>query len=245
MTNNRIGRIPFWAALFDIDQTMLNLSEMYDRHYARTFQIVFGIDARLSDIQYSGKTTPNIFREVCTKHGLEADFVESKLPSALEYVVELTRNTLHKLDGDGMEAHILPGVEPLLVELRRFGVTLGILSGNPPELGHLVLQEAALHSYFSLFTFGTEAGSRPELARLGLNKLRERLGSLSPRSVLVVGDSPGDIEAAHSIGAVSVAVATGSYSIPQLRPYSPGLLFPSLADTQGILRALSLFPDEG
>ena len=40
---------------------------------------------------------------------------------------------------------------------------------------------------------------------------------LDPRQVLVVGDTPHDVEAAHGAGAVAVGVATGRFDAEALR----------------------------
>ena len=41
--------------------------------------------------------------------------------------------------------------------------------------------------------------------------------SIERSTIVVVGDTPRDVEAAKAVGAVSVAVATGDYSVDQLR----------------------------
>jgi phosphoglycolate phosphatase-like HAD superfamily hydrolase len=46
-------------------------------------------------------------------------------------------------------------------------------------------------------------------------------GSLDSGEVLVIGDTPRDIECAKAINARSLAVATGKYSAAQLRQESP------------------------
>jgi phosphoglycolate phosphatase-like HAD superfamily hydrolase len=40
---------------------------------------------------------------------------------------------------------------------------------------------------------------------------------LRASEVAVVGDTPRDVDAARAVGALSVAVATGAYSVEQLR----------------------------
>lgn len=226
------------AVLFDIDQTMLNLFEFHKASYAQMFQDVFGIQASISDIAFSGKTTPNILREVCRKYSLTSDFVEERLARGCDYITEASRHKLIAL-GDGIRQYILPGVRALLNELQKADITLGVLSGNPPALGHFVLEQAQLHSYFRLFTFGTEAESRSELARLSLNKLRALVGpQLTPEQVVIIGDSVIDIQAALEVGALSLAVATGFHSCNELAACNPHWLFPDLTDTDLLVATL-------
>jgi phosphoglycolate phosphatase-like HAD superfamily hydrolase len=40
---------------------------------------------------------------------------------------------------------------------------------------------------------------------------------IDPATIMVVGDTPRDIAAARAVGAISVCVATGDYTVDQLR----------------------------
>ena len=51
---------------------------------------------------------------------------------------------------------------------------------------------------------------------------------MSPARVLVVGDTPRDIEAAHSAGAIGVGVATGKYDVDALRAAGADYVLPTL-----------------
>jgi phosphoglycolate phosphatase len=210
------------AVLFDIDNTLVNLFELHEQSYASTFQTIFGISAQIGDIRFSGKTTPNIFREVCLLHSLERAYIESRINSACEYLAELTRVKLENL-GNKVAQYILPGAVEVLETLRSQKVTLGVLSGNPTTLGNLVLGVTNLKPYFNLTTFGDEAETRPELARLSLTKL-QTITKVPAREVMIVGDAVADVEAAQAIGAISVAVATGFHSLEELAKADPDYL---------------------
>ncbi len=65
---------------------------------------------------------------------------------------------------------------------------------------------------FSFGGFGSDSGDRIELTRRAIERGSVLLGEpLDPRQVLVVGDTPHDVEAAHGAGAVAVGVATGHF----------------------------------
>jgi phosphoglycolate phosphatase len=59
-----------------------------------------------------------------------------------------------------------------------------------------------------------------------------------PADVLVVGDTPNDIECARVAGATPVAVATGGYSADQLREAGAEIVFKDLSDTDAFLKLL-------
>ena len=53
---------------------------------------------------------------------------------------------------------------------------------------------------------------------MAIQRAGEILGkTLDPRDAQVVGDTPLDVKAAHDTGAVGVAVATGHFTVAQLK----------------------------
>jgi phosphoglycolate phosphatase-like HAD superfamily hydrolase len=57
--------------------------------------------------------------------------------------------------------------------------------------------------------------------------------------MVIIGDTPLDIDCAHACGAVAVAVATGHHSAEELATCSPDLLFPDFSDVNATLLALT------
>jgi phosphoglycolate phosphatase len=56
------------------------------------------------------------------------------------------------------------------------------------------------------------------LTRVAITRAGRLVGmEIDPANVLVVGDTPKDVDAARGAGAVSVAVASGHYSAEELR----------------------------
>jgi phosphoglycolate phosphatase-like HAD superfamily hydrolase len=56
--------------------------------------------------------------------------------------------------------------------------------------------------------------------------------------VVVIGDTPHDVDCARACGAVAVAVATGQYPREALLADRPDHFFEDLSDTDRVLRAL-------
>ena len=80
----------------------------------------------------------------------------------------------------------------------------------------------------------------PRIARTALAQARQILGTVSPEQVYVIGDTPHDVACGKAIGARAVAVATGGYTLEQLRATKPWWLLPSLPDPDQFLARLGL-----
>jgi ribonucleotide monophosphatase NagD (HAD superfamily) len=61
--------------------------------------------------------------------------------------------------------------------------------------------------------------------------------------MFVIGDTPHDIECANAIGVRTIAVATGGYSVDELREHHPWQLFDTLPPPDVFMRLVGL--DEG
>jgi phosphoglycolate phosphatase len=59
-------------------------------------------------------------------------------------------------------------------------------------------------------------------------ELAHRSGTVARDRVFVIGDTPHDIECANAIGAKTIAVATGGYTVAELAPHQPWRLFEEL-----------------
>ena len=93
-------------------------------------------------------------------------------------------------------------------------MALALLTGNFIEGARIKLEYFDLWKYFPCGAFGGDAHNRNDLVPIAV---RARASAASPtssrRDVIVVGDTPNDVECALVAGATPVAVATGSYTV--------------------------------
>ena len=62
----------------------------------------------------------------------------------------------------------------------------------------------------------------------------ERIGGgCAPEEILVIGDTPHDVSSALDNGLTAVGVATGNYTVDQLRDSGAQMVFQDFADWQG------------
>lgn len=113
---------------------------------------------------------------------------------------------------------VLAGVPECLAKLRADGVLLGLTTGGLEAAAHIKLARAELNEFFTFGGYGSDSADRAELTRRGIERASEILKHpLARTEVDVVGDTPLDIKAAHDADATAIGVASGSYSVDQLR----------------------------
>jgi phosphoglycolate phosphatase-like HAD superfamily hydrolase len=107
---------------------------------------------------------------------------------------------------------------------------MGLLTGNIRLGAQIKLSHYQLWHNFRTGGFGDDHEDRNQLAVIARDRGAELLGRnlLGGDEILVIGDTPRDIECGRTIGARTLAVATGSYSLEQLRKDSPDWLVENL-----------------
>jgi phosphoglycolate phosphatase-like HAD superfamily hydrolase len=79
--------------------------------------------------------------------------------------------------------------------------------------------------------YGSDSTDRAELTRCAIERAGRILGQrLDPQRILVVGDTPKDIEAATAVRAIAVGVASGNYGEADLREAGADYVLASLRE---------------
>src|SRR5439155_27213126 len=117
---------------------------------------------------------------------------------------------------------------PRLVEE---GYLLGLTTGGVEAAAHIKLARADLNRYFTFGGYGSDSTDWTELTRTAIDRAGTILGKpLDPGRVLVVGDTPLDIAAAHGAGAVGVGIASGHYGKKELEEAGADYVLGSLRE---------------
>ena len=123
---------------------------------------------------------------------------------------------------------VLPNVREILERLRsRADVRSYLLTGNTRGGARAKLTHYNLTEFFPDGAFAEDAGDRSSIARRAL-ELAKRAAPIAEDRVFVIGDTPHDIECANAIGARTIAVATGGYTLDELQAHQPWRAFAEL-----------------
>ena len=128
----------------------------------------------------------------------------------------------------------------MLERLTTEAVVLGLLTGNLARGADLKLRSADLDpGRFVVGAFGSDSPRRPDLPAIAARRA-ERLFGHRPQGdmVVIIGDTPADVECGAGIGARAIAVATGSFSVEALAAQRPYAVFADLTDTDRVLDAI-------
>ena len=222
--------------LFDIDGTLIKTGRAGLRGMNAAFQRLHGRADALDGISFAGRTDRAIVSDIFRAHGIEAgDGVMDELREA--YLVHLAEEITKPVP----DCEVLPGVEASLeaLDLRK-EVGVGLLTGNYRRGAAIKLGHFGLWERFGFGAFGDAHADRRHLVPIAIAEAERVLGvRVPPSRVVVIGDTPLDVDCAHAHGAVAVAVATGPFSAAELGASGPELVLETLEDVQALLGVVS------
>lgn len=191
--------------LWDVDGTLVrngkDAGNLY--HDAVERAVGYTIDNRLPNTH--GKTDGQIITETLDAHGLDAGLHET----AIAHLDDLSRER-HE---SGNHREVCAGALEAVAATAELGWTNCLLTGNSAARARYKITgagfDAALfdwrHSYF-----GERSPVRSELT----TRARAELGDVR---VIIIGDTPNDDVAARAAGMEFIAVATGAFTVDELR----------------------------
>jgi phosphoglycolate phosphatase-like HAD superfamily hydrolase len=199
-------------------------------------QRVYGELALVPLSSYAGKTDQQIilytFAELSPDH----------LPSSLEhftatYIAELEARRAEFL----ARCRVLPGVAVALERLAAEPVVQTVLTGNLQPIAQIKLDLMGLARFLDLQAgaYGSDHHRRAELVPFAVARAEQRYGQrFAGADVVVIGDTPNDIDCGRAAGARTVAVATGPFSAAELRAHAPDAVLDDLIDINQVLTSI-------
>jgi phosphoglycolate phosphatase len=201
------------AVLFDIDGTLISTGGASDRAWKRAFKELQGVDVDVPAVTGKGVPDPEVGRVVFVKTiGREPteEEADALMLRRLDYLPEEVENSPGFVVKDG--------VVELLDTLIDDGIMLGLTTGNVEEAAHIKLARANLNRYFSFGGYGSDSPDRVELTKKSLERAELLSGDTLDRDrCFSCGDTPRDVEAGHGAGIRVVGVATGEFTVEELR----------------------------
>jgi len=220
--------------LWDIDGTLVCTDRAGERGLLQMIRDDYGRD--LGDqlpVDLRGRTDTSIVRDLLEFLGRPVTD-EEQVRFRDGYLA-----LLPKMLGSG-QARLHPGVREALEAVHAHPeIHQALLTGNLRAGAELKLSHLGIWNYFEFGAFANDSSNRNELGPFALARAKEKLGiEFPPERVYIIGDTPHDIACGKAIGAKTIGVATGSFSVAELEKQQPTYVFEDLADTQALLKCV-------
>jgi phosphoglycolate phosphatase-like HAD superfamily hydrolase len=222
--------------LWDIDGTLIRTGHI-GRRVMEEAAAQVGRLAEVPNVVMSGKTDPQILREIFTAAALADDHIDTLLPDAVAAAEAALAAAEEELRAAG---RVLPGVVELLERLQATdGVRQTLLTGNLTPNAALKMAAFGLSDYFDaeVGAYGTDHADRLELVPIALERVsRFRGESYDTDEVWVIGDTHNDLACARAGGVRCLLVGTGVAAVADL---PADAVLRDLADVEEAYRILT------
>lgn len=222
--------------LFDIDGTLLLSGRAGLRAMTRTFEKTFGVSDAFAGQHFGGRTDSFLVSQALQAAGLP-DTPDQHERFRANYIPLLAEEIQHP--GTGHKG-LMPGALELLEALEdHLHLHLALLTGNYRAAAEIKLQHFEIFDFFEWGAFSDDAADRNALVPIA--RRRAETYDIPPEAiarVIVIGDTPHDIECARVANARCIAVATGGFTEEQLSAAGADVVLPDFTDTARVVELL-------
>lgn len=229
--------------LWDIDGTLVRVGDLGRDPFQRAIVDALGRDLEPEfhrRVRMSGKTDPQIARELLIEAEVHADDIDTHLPEVLRRLEEHLLAAEHRMQEVGFAT---VGGEAVLAALAgRDDVVQSVLTGNLAANAVVKLRAFGLDRYvdFDIGAYGSDHHDREELVPIALAKAAAvHGGEFRPEDAWVVGDTPRDFACAKAGGARCALVASGGFSRGELEGLGADAVLDDLSDTDAVVALLT------
>jgi phosphoglycolate phosphatase-like HAD superfamily hydrolase len=221
--------------LWDIDGTLVDSVKLGLFAFEDAFERVVGM-LPSEPVPFAGRTDFEIAHDLLGRSGVEPT------PALLErFGVELERAMAERAEELRARGRAYPGARECLDRLgREPHVVQSLLTGNIAPNAAVKLGAFGLDTLVDLAigAYGSDHHRRGSLVGVALHKCERKHGvRLTPRDVVLIGDTPLDVAAAHEGGARAVAVATGPFGQSDLAAAGADVVLTDLSDPDAVVKA--------
>lgn len=220
--------------LFDIDGTLIEQNEIIDYSFSKATENILGIKIHMTGTSIFGKTDSQIISSIVLRN---ANNPTKKLEQSIkkEYI-KIYKNSIPNFN-----LKTCVGIPKLLDRLSNAkNCILGLLSGNFKELIKPKFEFVSINfSIFKVGVFGNDSQNRNDLPLIALRRINNKLSmNFGTNSLILIGDTPYDIECARKANARIISIASGKFKYEILDRYSPDFIFYDATDVENIEKAI-------
>jgi phosphoglycolate phosphatase len=202
--------------LFDIDGTLIRSGGAGVRAFTLAFSEEFGFEGA-DKLNFCGRTDYSLAREFFNLKGVKPT------PALFDRFFDAYLCRLQRLLKES-HGSVCPGIVEFMESARALPQppVIGLLTGNIRRGAEVKLRHYQLWEQFVFGAFADDSEDRNQIAvaarKRGGDYLRRPLDG---SEIVVIGDTPLDVQCGRAIGAKVLAVATGFFSVEQLAQCQP------------------------
>jgi phosphoglycolate phosphatase len=227
---------PHSLILFDIDGTLVDCGKAAGKCFSAAFQEAFGVACPIfAAEEVSGLTDAAILMEVVRRLDLAPFDFEARRTLAFEtYARNLAREL--KLS----PARALPGADRVVERVRSIpGCVTGLLTGSTEATARLKLEAAGIgFDQFVCGAYSEDGELREALPPVARRRFAELYGR-EPRTTILIGDTPRDVQAAIATGCEFIGVTTGPYDRDALKRAGARVILKDFARPEYLWRLIA------
>lgn len=225
--------------LWDIDGTLMRAGSIASEVFDRAVELVIGREPGAHGVRMSGKTDPQIAREILLFEKVAEHDVDRHVDTVIGHLESELASAAHQIREGG---RLLPGIPDVLIRLDDRGVLQSVLTGNVAANASVKVGAFDLDRWLDLEVgaYGSDHADRTRLVPVALERVRAHRGrDLSPGDVWIVGDTPNDLACAQAGGAHCLLVATGRIPRHELEGIGADTVLDDLADVDAVVELLT------
>jgi phosphoglycolate phosphatase len=231
--------------LFDIDGTLLTARQSGVENWKKRLNAAF-VKAHNKPItfeivikDFNGMVDKQTKWKIAQMLGITRAEFEEKLPIAQTAFYEFLKNAV---DTEDVMYEAIADARTLLEQtIAAEHIHVGLVTGNIERNAWLKLKAAGFDQDITFGAFGDNVDDRPALVKDALDRGAAHFGvEFLSTDVIVIGDTPHDIEAGKAHGTITIGVSTGmTTSAKELEEAGADLVVSSLMDPR-VLALLEL-----
>jgi len=223
----------FW----DIDGTLMYCGADGTKALNEAFYRLYGIEDAFMAAGIGGSTDSAILDKIMKEFGIQEADADKIKNNYIECLEKILRN-----DEDN---RVLPGVREMLSLLDKKGHINSLLTSNIKTGAYTKLKSVGLDGLFFYGGFGDTSSvikdEKWDIAGIAMKEIETLTKKeISPRDVVLIGDSVYDIKTARKSGFKIISVATGWTDYGDLLVADPDHLFEDLSDTDAVMAVIDM-----
>ncbi|MCB2205583.1 HAD hydrolase-like protein [bacterium] len=221
--------------LFDIDGTLISTNGIARTTFAEALDEALQRTSAAKEYDLAGKTDQQIYTDIMRASGADDTQISELREKTFDTFFRLLEQRLNR---DNVT--VLPGVRELLAALAVEQVaTVALLTGNMLQGARIKLTPPELLQHFTFGAFGNDAFHRHELPAIAAARAYDRTGAtFKAKDIVIIGDTPHDIDCGRHLNVRSIGVASGGYSYDELAKHKPDHCFEDLTDIDRLFSAI-------